>query len=182
MLSKMMKTLETLFEKFLWKSRLAALVGVVASLLIAFAVMYLTTVDVAHMLGKVAQYASPVLTPEIRDKLRLEILSDTVEAVDGYLLASAVLILALGLYELFVSKIEEAEHMEVGERLLRISSLDDLKSRLANVVILMLVVKFFQQALKLKYETPLDLLYLALGTLLMGGALFLSHRRAGEHG
>jgi uncharacterized membrane protein YqhA len=48
--------------------------------------------------------------------------------------------------------------------------------------LLILVVKFFQQALRLKYESPLDLLQLALGIVLVAGALFLGHRRTlGEH-
>ncbi len=173
-----MKTIEILFERALWKSRLLALIGVIASLLIALTVTYLTSMDVISMLGKAVSYSDIGMEEEARDKLRLSILSDTVEAVDGYLLAAAVIILGLGLYELFVSKIDDAEKMEVGARLLRISSLDDLKGRLASVVMLMLVVKFFQQAIKLKYESPMDLLYLASGTLMVGGALYLSHRRA----
>jgi hypothetical protein len=47
--------------------------------------------------------------------------------------------------------------------------------------VLMLVIKFFQQALRQKYASPLDLLYLAIGVLLIGGALYLTHRRAAEH-
>lgn len=97
--------------------------------------------------------------------------------VDGYLLAVALLIFALGLYELFVNKIEIAEGSAFAERLLLIRTFDDLKDRLAKVVLLMLVVKFFQQALQTKYASALDLLYLALGILLVAGALWLSHRR-----
>ena len=68
----------------------------------------------------------------------------------------------------------------LGERVLLIRSVDDLKTRLGNVVVLMLVIKFFQQALKQKYASPLDLLYLAIGVLLIGGALYLTHRAAGK--
>jgi uncharacterized membrane protein YqhA len=59
--------------------------------------------------------------------------------------------------------------------LILIRSIDDLKSRLANVVLLMLVVKFFQEALQLSYQTPLELLSLAGGVLLLAGGLYLSH-------
>ena len=71
------------------------------------------------------------------------IVAHVVEVVDGYLLAAIMLIFALGLYELFVSRIEIAEGSEFAERLLLIRSLDDLKDRLAKVVLLILVVKFF---------------------------------------
>ena len=66
-------------------------------------------------------------------------------------------------------------------RLLLIQSLDDLKDRLARVVVLIPVITFFQRAMELPYETSRDVLFLALGTLLAGSALFLSSRK-GEHG
>jgi hypothetical protein len=49
-----------------------------------------------------------------------------------------MLIFALGLYELFVSRIEIAEGSEFAERRLLIRSLDDLKDHLAKVVLLKL--------------------------------------------
>jgi len=84
-----------------------------------------------------------------------------------------MVIFALGLYELFVGPIKAAES-PTGARLLEIRDLDELKNRLAKVIILLLVVEFFQQALRLTFATPLDLLYLAIGILLIGGAVFLS--------
>jgi uncharacterized membrane protein YqhA len=60
-----------------------------------------------------------------------------------------------------------------------IENLDDLKDRLAKVVLLILIVKFFEQVLSLTFETPLELLYLAVGIALVAGALFLSHGKSG---
>ncbi len=56
-----------------------------------------------------------------------------------------------------------------------------LKDRLAKVVVLILVITFFQQAIQLRFMTALDLVYLALGTLLIGGTLFLSSRASKNH-
>jgi uncharacterized membrane protein YqhA len=75
---------------------------------------------------------------------------------------------------LFINKIDIAEGSEFAKRLLLFHSLDDLKDRLAKVVLLILVVKFFQQALAQKYQNPQDLLYLAVGTLLVAVALRLA--------
>jgi uncharacterized membrane protein YqhA len=99
--------------------------------------------------------------------------------VDGYLLATIMLIFALGLYELFVSRIDVAEGSEFASRLLLIRSLDDLTDRLAKVVPLILVVKFFEYALRGDYKEPLHLLYLALGTALVAAAIRLSHGKSG---
>jgi uncharacterized membrane protein YqhA len=110
--------------------------------------------------------------------MRSEVVAYVVEVVDGYLLASIMLIFALGLYELFISRIDIAEKSEFGARLLLIRSLDDLKDRLAKVVLLILVVKFFEYALNLKVETALDLLYMGIGIAFVAGAIFLSHGKS----
>ncbi len=169
--------MQKFFQNFLWQSRLIVIVAVVASLIVGVAMFYLATVDSVHLTLRALPYADPALTDQARSALRLEALSQFVAVVDGYLLASIMLIFALGLYELFIGKIEVIENSELAARLLLIRSFDDLKDRLAKVILLMLVVKFFQQALQIKYTSPLDLLYLALGTLMIGGALYLSHQK-----
>ena len=57
-------------------------------------------------------------------------------------------------------------------------NLDEPKERVARLVLLVLVIEFFQHALRLQYEGPLDLLYLAGGLLLVGDGLYLTGSRA----
>ena len=169
--------IEQPFERLLWGSRLIVLLAVVASLVVAIGMFFVSTVDVIGLLGHIAHYAT---AGAWRSALRSTIVAHVVEVVDGYLLAAIMLIFSLGLYELFVSRIEAAEGSEFASRLLLIQSLDDLKDRLAKVVLLVLVVKFFEYALRLDFKTPLDLLYLAVGVLLVSGALYLSHGKPGK--
>jgi uncharacterized membrane protein YqhA len=166
---------EAFFEKLLWNSRLVVLVPVVASLVVSFAMFYVSTLDVVDLLRRVVHYSPGVLNATEATELRSEIVAHVVEVVDGYLLATIMLIFALGLYELFVSRIDIAEGSEFASRLLLIRSLDDLKDRLAKVVLLILVVKFFEYALALHFETALDLLWLGLGVMFVSAALWLSH-------
>jgi uncharacterized membrane protein YqhA len=170
--------IERVFERALWASRLIVLVPVVVSVLLSLAMVVVASVDAVRLIGVLGPFLQAGVSGDVAYSLRLAIIGNVIEVVDGYLLASILLIFAMGLYELFISKIDAAERSEVASRLLLIRSMDDLKSRLASVVLLILVVKFFQQALRLKYESPLDLLYLGLGILLIGGALFIGHRRA----
>jgi uncharacterized membrane protein YqhA len=100
--------------------------------------------------------------------------------VDGYLFAAILIIFSFGLYELFISRIDAAERSEIAPRLLLIRSLDDLKSRLAKVVFLILVVRYFEYALQSEIRSPLDLLYLAIGIALIAFSLYLS-ARGGDH-
>jgi uncharacterized membrane protein YqhA len=116
--------------------------------------------------------------------LRSWVITHIVEMVDGYLLAAIMLIFSLGLYELFISGIDPAVGSENKSRVLVIENLDDLKDRLGKVVLLILIVKFFEHALSLPpFKTTLDLLYLAVGIALVAGALYLSHGKSGTgHG
>jgi len=169
-------SLERMFERLIWNSRLMILIPVVISIFSAFGVIFITAMDALILFGRIVSYADPNLTSELRSELRLEVLAHTVTVIDGFLLAAIMLIFAMGLYELFVSKINVAEGSSFAARLLRIESIDDLKDRLARVVLLILIVKFFQIALGLHYDTTQDLLYLAVGVALIGGALYLSSK------
>ncbi len=174
-----MKSLESLFEGLLWNSRLVVIPAVIASLLTSIAVFYIATVDVYYLVGHLFHYASPEMDAVARGELRATSITHVVEVVDGYLLATVLLIFALGLYELFISKIDEAEKSDVSSKVLVVHSLDDLKARLGKVILMILIVKFFEYASTMKFVNALELLYLALGIVLVGLALYLSH--AGEH-
>ena len=174
-----MKNVERIFESLLWDSRFVVIFAVIASLLTALAMFFMATVDAWYMLSHLLEYASPTLDTASRYALRSSTITHVVEIVDGYLLATVLLIFALGLYELFISKIDQAEASETSSNVLLISSLDDLKSRLAKVILMILIVKFFEHAISLSFDSPQALLYLAGGIALLGLALYLSH--AAEH-
>lgn len=174
-----MKFAESLFESFLWRSRLVVLAAVVASLFTGLAMFYVATVDAYYMISHLGEYASPTLGADDRAEMRAATVTHVVEIVDGYLLATVMLIFALGLYELFISKIDLAADAETSSKVLVIESLDDLKARLGKVVLMILIVKFFEYAVEVRFSSALELLYLAAGIALIGLALYLSHA---DHG
>jgi uncharacterized membrane protein YqhA len=171
-----MKFLELLFEKTLWNGRFVVVVAVVASMAAATAIFYMATVDVIYLVGHMLHYADPSLAADARKAIHDETITHVVEVVDGYLLATFMLIFALGMYELFVSDIDEARGTKTSSRILVIESLDDLKARLAKVILMILIVTLFEEALKMELATTLDLLYLGGGIALVGLALFLTHK------
>jgi uncharacterized membrane protein YqhA len=133
-------------------------------------------VDLTYLLGLLADYAS--LVPPERSAARDEGVTTIVKSLDGFFVGALLLIVAFGLYELFVGRIEDAESSEVGARLLKITSLEDLKERVGKLVVLILAVEFFQRALRLSYESALEILYLAAAILLVSGGLYLIGRRS----
>ena len=171
---------EKLFESVLWNSRFVVVIAVVASMAAAIAVFYITTVDVWYAVLHIAHYADPAITPEARKTLHDDTVTHIVEVVDGYLLATVMLIFALGLYELFVSDIDQARGSRASSKILVIENLDDLKNRLAKVILMILVVKLFEHAVKMKLDSVLELLYLGGSIALVGLALYLTHASKGH--
>lgn len=176
-----MRLLERAFETALWNSRFLIVIAVIASVIASLAMFFVGTVDVAHLVIALTQYAG--VDTAGRAPLHAKIVASVAEIIDGFLFATILLIFALGLYELFISKIEAAESSEFGNRLLLIRSLDDLKERLAKVIFLILIVRYFEFALEQRITNdPLGLLYLAVGIALIAVALYLTRsHRGGDH-
>ncbi|HSD60720.1 MAG TPA: YqhA family protein [Burkholderiales bacterium] len=170
-----MKILELLFEGALWRSRYIVLFAVIASMASSFSIFFLATADVVYLLQHVSHYLDAGLSQEARSALRNDTVTHIVEVVDGYLLGAVMLIFALGMYELFVSDIDQARNSKAASKILLIESLDDLKNRLAKVILMILIVKLFEHALRLQIDTALQLLYLGASIALIGLALYLSH-------
>lgn len=101
--------------------------------------------------------------------------------VDGYLLATFLLIFGMGLYELSVNKIEDAEGTQVASSVLGVHSLDDLKGRFAIVVLMILIVRYFEYALGMGFDTALDLFYFSMGIAFLGVALWVVHLADKSH-
>lgn len=166
--------LEAIFERTLWSSRFLVVIPVVASIILAIIMFFITTVDVVRVLTIAVHYADPALSEATRTALRNTSVAEVAGIVDGYLFAAILLIFAFGLYELFVGKINIAEKSEIASRVLLIQTLDDLKERLATLVFLILVIRYFEFALQLPVTGPLDLLYIAVGVALIAVALYLT--------
>ena len=170
---------ERYFEGALWNSRFIVLLAVVASLIMAIGVFYLTAIDVFYTISHLGHYHE--LADAERAILKAQTVAHVVASVDGFLLGTVMLIFSLGLYELFISPIDIADGKNSASKILMINSLDDLKDKLAKVILMILIVMFFEQAIFLKPTGPLELLYYALAIMLVAGALYLSHKAYEKH-
>ena len=140
------------------------------------------TVDVIELIAKVFRYVSMGTndrTGAVYEEFHGEVVGHIIGAVDDFLLATVLFIFALGLYELFISKIDEAEaEAAASSRILLIHSLDDLKDRLAKVILMILIVTFFKNVIHTTFDDPLKILYLGVGILFVALALFFTHKGA----
>jgi uncharacterized membrane protein YqhA len=162
--------IERLFEGAIWRSRYIVILAVIFGLLGAVVLFVVASMDI----WSVAVYTfETILTHAHPEKFHEDIVAGIIGAVDLYLIAVVMFIFAFGLYELFISDIEAAEGQN-GSKLLAIHNLDQLKDKIAKVIVMVLVVNFFQRILHTQFTTPLEMLYLALSiTALSLGLYFL---------
>jgi len=171
---------ERAFEAVLWNSRFVVMLAVLGSVVAALALFWITSVDVFYSISHVLGYADAAISEEVRRGVRDNAVTHVVELVDGYLLAAFMLIFALGLYELFISDIDEARRSAASSRILVIDTLDDLKTKLAKVILMILIVRLFEHAVKLRPDNLVELVYLGGTIALVGLALWLTHASEGR--
>ena len=152
------------------------LVSVVAGVLLALGTFYLALVDLVYFFGLILDYGALGAGAQARDGLRADAITAIVKVLDGFLVSAILIIVSLGLYELFVNRIDAARFSEASPRLLQVHGLEDLKERVARLILLVLLIEFFQRALRIPYDTALDLLYLGLGILSVSAAIYLTNK------
>jgi uncharacterized membrane protein YqhA len=134
-------------KKLLERSRYLVVIAVVASLVAAVAAFgwgaVKTVLIIVHLVTE-------------RDQGH-EMSIAFIQLMDAFLIATGLVIFALGLYELFVEALDLPEW-------LRLHDLHDLKTRLSSIIILVMVVAFLEHLVE--WRTAQD-------TILFGGAVAL---------
>ncbi len=160
---------ETAFEKFLWSSRYLVLFAVVASLVAALVLFLIGTFDIVRVVVEMVDYY--LGTGEHGD-VHAELVGRIIGSVDVFLIAVVLLIFSFGLYELFISHIDSADSTEASN-ILEIGSLDILKDKIGQVIIMALIVKFFQVVLGMRFDGLEQMLVFAGSVALLALSLFL---------
>jgi uncharacterized membrane protein YqhA len=169
--------LEKLFEGAIWRSRFIVILAVVFGLLGAIVLFIVASIDIWQVAVDTFKTITTGAHPE---HFHEDIVAGIIGAVDLYLIAVVMFIFSFGIYELFISDIDEATKDKNGSQILAIHSLDQLKDKIAKVIVMVLVVNFFQRVLHTNFATPLEMLYFALSiSALAVGLYFLG--KVGKH-
>ncbi|MBL8077242.1 MAG: YqhA family protein [Anaerolineales bacterium] len=134
------------------KSRYLALIGVLSLLVAAVA---------AFGWGTLKTITTVFLVIQSMGK-EASITVEFIEIVDAFLIATAILIFAVSLYELFIDKLDLPDWMLA-------HNLYELKGKLSSMIVLVIGVKFLQKLLEVK-DTE-DLLRTGIATALMSAVL-----------
>jgi len=169
----LLKIIERIVERLLWESRFMIFLAVVASILAAFILVLIGSYDIFIVLKEsFHMFASQ----EHFENFHKEAIKHIVSAVDVYLIATVLLIFGLGLYELFISKIDYIENAERSSKILMVHTLDQLKEKLAKVILMVLIVTFFKYAIEFHYEDIKTLLFLSIGVFLISLSIYFMHK------
>ena len=100
-----------------------------------------------------------------------------VASVDVFLFAIVLIIFGIGVYELFITKIDPVlQKVDGRPSWMKINNVDDLKSSLGKMILMVLIVTFFKHSIEVEYENINDLLKLGFGIVLISLSLFITHK------
>ena len=107
------KMFEKIFEKALMKCRIVTILPVVFGLFGAFVLFFIASYDIIKVIIHTFDY---FILPNSAIDLHEDIVGQIIGAVDLYLMALVLFIFSFGIYELFVSEIEELKTLKgIGE-------------------------------------------------------------------
>lgn len=115
-----------------------------------------------------------------------------VEAIDTYLAGTVMLIFGMGLYGLFISNVTPDSPPSTDRALkgsslfgmfalkerpkwMKISSLDELKTKVGHVIVMILLVKMFERSKMVQITTGMDLLSYSICIFLSSASLYILH-------
>lgn len=157
---------ERVGEGLLWSTRYVVLFSVVSSV---FASVVLFLVGSYEIGETIISEISNLLN---HNDYHEELLVGIIAGIDLYLISVVLMIFGFGIYELFISKIDIARK-NIDITILEIENLDELKQKIIKVIIMVLIVNFFERILKMPYDSPQDLLWFALSVLALSLGIYL---------
>lgn len=169
--------MKNFFENILWKSRLIILLAIILSLIGSILLFIVASWDIISAAIQTAHYYMG--TNDQNHDIHNVLLNAIIGSIDLYLIAVVLMIFSFGLYELFISKISIKELSNV--KVLEIHTLDQLKDKLAKVIVMALIVAFFSKVLNMDVKTTLDMIYFALSILALSLGLYFLHKDSSKH-
>ena len=163
--------MENTFEKGLWGVRYIVILAVILSIVASISLIVIGSWDIIQAII----FNNPLFNSSVENNNQL--LFKIISSIDLFLIGIVLLIFGFGIYELFVSEINFAK-AKFSESTLKIKSLDQLKNKIIKVIIIVLIVKFFEKILKLteNFSTPEDILFFALSILSISLGYFLINK------
>ncbi len=149
-------------SKLLGLSRYLALIAVIGSLLASVAAYIYGFIKVVNIILKLfaTAFGDEVVTISF------------IELMDTFLIATALLIFAIGIYELFVGDLDMPEWLVIKD-------FNGLKIKLSGVIILVLAVTFLKHLVE--WKDPQGTLFFGAAIAVVGAMLIAFNRAGNDH-
>jgi uncharacterized membrane protein YqhA len=158
------------FERGLSLARLTVVLPVVVLVLSGVGAYVYGAAYAVHSVADIANH------PFLAHNLRLFLTE-----IDLFLIGATLIIAGIGLYELFVSRIDPAHSRRPLPAWLEMNDLNDLKARVISMIILVVAVTFTDVLLEFP-RNELELLYLAAGVAIFIIALTIYLKFGSDNG
>ena len=145
--------IEANFERWLWRFRLISIIPVLMSLLGSISCFILGTQEELSALHK-------LFNGHFESDKSILLLCKVVGGIDYYVIGIALLIFGYGVYELIISDIDPRLQDLTDDRrnILSINSLESLKQKLTNVIIVALIVTAFKLMISFEVDSIIEVL------------------------
>lgn len=164
-----------LFQKMLSITSYFVYLPVFFGIVGALALIVIATLDMFFMFGHLINFT---LSGHYPESLHADIVSDIIGAIDLYLIAIVLVIFSFGLYELFITELSEYDKKIRLPAILEIHSLDELKDKLAKVIVMVLLVSYFKKVLYTNYTGALEMLYFAISISVLSFGVYLLRKES----
>jgi uncharacterized membrane protein YqhA len=166
---------EQLFERWLWRLRLIAVLPVLMSLLGSMITFVFGTIEIIHSLNTLFKANALGMSAFAKE------LGKLVGGIDFYLIGIALMIFGYGIYELIISDIEAARPSGKENSLLDIRSLNSLKEKLVKVIVVALIVTAFKKMIVFPLDGSANLLIFSGSVLLLSLSAYLVTISSRDH-
>jgi uncharacterized membrane protein YqhA len=162
-------------KAWLWASRLLVAPGIAICIALSLFFIVVSVVDLIGVVSAVGAYSSQALTGHAAAPVRMLIVSHAIEALDGVLLAATVLVFGWGLYSVFIGPLEQASQGTAEHRALLVGSLQELKHRLVQLVLVVALVRVLEVSLGPLANGGAEIVFIAAAFLLLALALHVGN-------
>ena len=162
------KMIKAIFENCLWKFRLFALIPVVFGLLSTLNFFVVGSIEI------LAGFSHNFPLDHVDEHAVTIAVTSIIGGIDLYLIGVVLMLFSFGIYEIFISPIDVRLHYQ-GVKILEITTLDGLKHKILQVIIMALIIGFFKQGLSFEMKSRLYLLSMAICIFLIAVSSYLVH-------
>ena len=164
-------SIERTFESWIWRFRLVSLLPVLMSLLGSVGCFVIGTREELLALRH-------ILANQLSSESATKVIGTMIGGIDYYVIGIALLIFGYGVYELVISEIDVRKLHQNPSRnnLLNIDSLESLKQKLTNVIVVALIVSAFKTMISFQVSSSMELLQFCSAVALLALSAWLIGR------